>query len=321
MKKKTVVLSIFLLIIIIIIYIIFISNNKNDISELFIVKDINDVKKVLLIDNKDSLLLEKNIENNTWVLNNKYPVTNKAINKLEQTLAEVKINKPVRKEITDSVSSELLNKGTVIQIFNKRNKIIKEWIIGEYEESSEGTYILDKNIKKPYIVNIPGLENDLNYRYNTNSLYWIKAEVFAYQPNEILEIGIKYTDNPKKSFTIKIKGEEAEIYLSENNYKLKSINYNKVGSYLSYFMNVKFSSFYNESQRDSVFSNKPNFIINVKDIYKREKNVKLYKIKNNKNQVQYNPFKLNAIINDEDLVVVKYVDIDLILKDPEYFIK
>ena len=44
----------------------------------------------------------------------------------------------------------------------------------------------------------------------------------------------------------------------------------------------------------------------------------VYKIKKPDNT--YDPFKLYAVINNEDLVVVNYVDIDLILKEPKYFV-
>ncbi len=120
-----------------------------------------------------------------------------------QALSEIKIHTPVKKEIKDSVIKDIEKTAKEIIVFNHKNKILKNWKIGRYDKNIEGTYIMAKNNENPFVVNIPGLENNLHNRYNINTLYWINPELFSYQPHEIKELSIKNTFNTNKSFKFK----------------------------------------------------------------------------------------------------------------------
>jgi hypothetical protein len=103
--------------------------------------------------------------------------------------------------------------------------------------------------------------------------------------------------------------------------RIKQIDKKKVGSYLSYFMNVKFSSILNLQKEsiDSIFSVEPDYTIRVEDIYNRIKNVDLKLIRDSSDKTTYDLNNVYAIINNEDLVKVKFIEIDLLLKDIDYF--
>lgn len=294
-------------------------NNDESNMALFAVKDTSDIAFVKLTDGENAVILQKQASNE-WIVNQKYPANKKAIFKLMQCLTETKVEKPVPKNTMDSVikSKDSFKK---IELFNKRNKIIKSWLLGPYNKQLNGTIILQSESDKAYIVNIPGLVNNLHYRYESNSIYWIKSEIFSYQPHEIKSISVNYHNNKKKSFKISISKEDVSIHTENDILMNKQIDKKKVGSYLSYFMNVKFSSILNLQKEsiDSIFSVEPDYTIRVEDIYNRIKNVDLKLIRNSDNKTTYDLNNVYAIINNEDLVKVKFIEIDLLLKDIDYF--
>ena len=322
MKNRKTLIPIILILHIPVVWFIFFNKSGEDTSEMFIIKDTSDVYQISIKKDMQIVNVKKIKNSNKWFVNDKYEANDKSVKRLMQALKEVKINRPVKKEKLDSVLNVLNEKGTSVQIYDKNDNILKNWLIGPYEEPANGTYMMSKDLKQPFIVNIPGLENDLNKRYNINSIYWIKAELFSYQPADIKRIELLYNNELSKSFKLEIDNDKAELFSLNPETQLQNINYNKVGSYLSYFMNVKFSSFYNlkNKKKDSLLNTGPEYTIILKDKYDNTKNVKLFLIKDTEYPNKFDINKMNAVINDEDLVVVKYYDIDLILKDISYFI-
>ncbi len=321
MSKKKKILIVFISILLPLYLTIFRNNEDPKISNNFIVDDVSDVSSVVIKKDNRIISLKKNSDN--WYINNKYEVNKPALKKLKQALTETKIDKPVPKDKKDSILNILNSNRKTISIFNNKGEQIKTLYISDYDKVNKATYANTDKEETPYIISIPGLEDDLNQRYNSYSLYWINPEIFTYKPHEIKEIEIQYSNKKKTSFKIEIEKENPRVFSYSENKYLSNININKVGSYLSYFMNVKFSDFNTLSKlkTDSLKNTKANFTIIVKDINDIQKKVELYKIKDLKNPNKYDFNKLYAIINNEDIVIVKYFDFDLILKDISYFKK
>lgn len=293
--------------------------NENITSELFTVKDTSDISKIVITQQGKKVKITK--DDNSWTVDDKYPANKKAIKKSFLCLTESKISKPVVKAKEDSIISEIKNNGKIVTIYNSDNKLIKKLFIGSYLKN-EGTYMMNPAVRTPFIVNVPGVVNDLNYRYNINPVYWLNPLIFSYKPDNIKEISVHYADSLKHSFKLEIFPDKAKLIDLSDNVPIPDINLKKVGSYLSYFMNVKFSSETNDTEKlkNDLLQTVPLAEITVKDINDITKNVKLYKIKHSETG-DFDLNKLYAIINNEDIVIVKYIDFDLILKDIKYFQK
>jgi hypothetical protein len=224
--------------------------------------------------------------------------------------------------LVDSVYQVIKTKGRSVEILNKKNKILLAFLTAEYENTQPGTFMCEMQDQTPYIVNIPGLENNINNRFSLRYISWIEPLIFSYTPGEIKEIQLTNSSQPSQSFRLIINGSEAELIRIVDNSEVPSVNPRKVGNYLSYFMNVKFSDMdpANYTKIDSLLKLDPYSVITVKTVTDRVKSVKLYKIPDPDNPSGYNLNKLNALINDEDLVTLTWFDIDLLLKDIDYFI-
>jgi hypothetical protein len=315
---------------VVIVYILFFTRPNAVASDMFIIDRINDVTTVRLERGSDLIIVNLTGLNSgnasafasafaSAIINDKYPANPKSIKKLRQVLTEVKIHKPIPKNEVESVREELKLSGTRVSVYDEKDKLIKKWYLGSYEKDQNGSYMIEEKSREPYIVHIPGLEDNLNERYNTNILYWIRPEIFTYQPQDIREITVQYKDTPQRSFKLVIGKDDAKLTGIGSEHETGPLDHKRIGSFLSYFMNVKFSGFSSKLQKDSILAEDPDYLIDVTDAASRKKSVKLFRIQKEDNT--YDPFKLFALINNEDLVIVNYTDIDLILKEPEYFIQ
>lgn len=295
--------------------------NINNTSELFILKDTTDILKIIISKDSANVIISRNNKKKKWTLDNRYPANKKNVKKLFQALTEVKISKPVINSKKDSLIKNIKKNGKIIKVYNFNNKLIKEIKTGNYIKQLEGTYMYNPKANSIFIVNIPGLENNLNLRYNINPVYWLKPEIFSYNPNDIKEITLNYPDAISKSFKLIILKDTANLMYLHDNKHVKHLNLSKAGSFLSYFMNVKFSPDTSNTQvlKKELFKRIPYAEITVTDKYQHTKNVKLFKIKNNTKPETYDLNKLYAILNNNYIVTVKYIDFDLILKDINYF--
>ena len=134
---------------------------------------------------------------------------------------------------------------------------------------------------------------------------------------------VEYSSAPEHSFRLNIDGSTAHLFQISENKEITPLNNQKIGNYLSYFMNVKFSDIdlADQSQINALFKKKPQYTISVKDINNKLKTVKLFTIPDKNDSTAIDINKMNALINDEDIVTVTYFDMDLLLKDIDYFIK
>ncbi len=299
----------------------FFKSPKENISKKFSVIDISEINSIIITKKNKRIDVSKKEKSDKWFINGKYEANNNSLKKLFQALSETRITKYVSKNKSDSIYNFIKNSEREIAVFNKANDTLLDISIADFKTGVGGTYGLFGNEKKPYVISIPGLENNLNKRYNLHPLYWINPEIFKYQPHEIKQVEIIYSEKSKASYKIEINPDKPKIFSYTNQKFLNDININKVGSYLTYFMNVKFSDFniLNLEKSDSLKTLEPDYTIFVKDIYDISKKVELFKIKISENPKKYDINKMYAIINEEDIVVVKYFDIDLILKDISYF--
>ena len=164
------------------------SCKNDDLSEMFIIKDTSSIQKVIIEQGSKTLTIEREESDKRWMINDKYPATEKSIRKLMQTFIGLKIDKTVPSENIDSVIKAIESNGRTVSIYGRRDKAFKIFKTGAFDVTVGGTYMLEWEKNIPCVVNIPGLENDLNNRFSLQYIYWIKPLVFSYGPGKIKEI-------------------------------------------------------------------------------------------------------------------------------------
>jgi hypothetical protein len=318
-RKKRFYIYILLIFAVILTVFIVIKPKNEQLSDKFNIKNAEDINTIEIVHQTDTLTIKKIDNSSEWMINNKYPADSDAIKKLFRCLTESKINKPASKEQNDSVLNKIYSEQKTVSVFNRKNRLLKKWHLAPYTDNENGTYMISDNEIQAYEISIPGLVKDLNYKYNSNLTYWINPLIFSYKPSEINSIIIRFADTTFESFRIENIQQSPNIFSLTTNKTIENTDENKIKNYLSYFMDVKFSSY--KQINDSILNTTADFQVIVNDIKNQTKTVKLYKIKDHTAAGGYDINRLYATINDEDIVIVKYFDIDLILKEINYFIK
>jgi len=301
---------------------IFISSCKNDEkANKFILNDTAEISKIEIYTLTDTSTFTKS--DNKWVINNQFTPLPKALYYLFRIVQNVDIKVPVAKEKSDSIINTINKKNKNIVFYNERGEVIKSWQIGDYNEIEDATFAIANNTDKVYLVNVPGIINDLDKNIPAEEYYWISAYIFDYKPHEIVKIEVSYPLNISKSFVLEI-NEDGTSILTSNSMKYinDELESKAIGAYISYFTAVKFDSFLNnftKNKKDSLQRQKAFCIINITDKKNISQNLKGYFRQNPEDTSKQDINTYNAVINNKEFVTVNFFDTDLLMKTAEYF--
>jgi hypothetical protein len=294
----------------------------------FAIKDPGKVTKIVMEDKYRTLVLKKN--DNEWIVNNKYTVRPSAIRFFLETLSRIKIKSPVSEvKFTEDLKNSDSNI-VEVQVFN-RVKRLKKYKVFKLSTNQYGNYMRIGGNSKPYIVNLPGYSGNVGSFYITYENFWRSYTIFQYYPDEIASIKVEHISKSGLSFLItQDSSNRYNLYSLPDQTSINEFDSAAVARYLTYFNNVKFDSWIlemNQEKRDSLFSSDPQYIISLTDTQGKLFYIKIFPIliedqetQSGRNQI-YDLNRVYSQVNENKYpVVFKYVVIDPILKDINYFL-
>jgi hypothetical protein len=248
----------------------------------FEVEDTSSITKIHMTDNNGKeILLEKKKEGG-WKLNEKYLARTDAVKNLLTCIKELKVRQPVANSAIENVSKQLATSATKVEIYSGE-KLVKKYFVGTDTQDGLGTYMLltdletGENSSRPFIMFIPGFNGFLSIRYFMDEDLWRDRTVFAFYPDEISSISIKYTRIPDSSFTISL-DEKNNISLSDSKgIAVTDFDTLKAKRYITYYTNINYEALNNDlrkSFKDSALAKGAVHIITL-----RERNGKVHIVK------------------------------------------
>ncbi|MFC2137748.1 hypothetical protein ACFLTE_06200 [Bacteroidota bacterium] len=318
-----------ILLILLTIIVIFTGCNSNTLIEAekeFVVKDTSKVTTIIIKNSNSEIILKK--YNNVWKVNS-YIANKDYVNYLLKILNRIQIHSKIASDKTNSVKN-IIDSAFVEIIIYKNRKIINNYIVSPHPVN-EFCYALSKNNNQVYSLFIPGYEYSLFPIFNTSVSHWRNKTLIGLFPGEIKSIALENNFHHDYSFKINVKGKrEYELeHLTSKNKKVHNINTEKIERYISYFNQVEFTSQIERRVNyiyDSLQQKKPgyNIIINTEDSFIQLKTYPIF-IKDQVNilgdSINIDPDNLFATTNiDSNVYLMKYTDIDPIIKKLEYFI-
>jgi hypothetical protein len=191
---------------------------------------------------KDFVILEKKTSNE-WMVNNKHVASKYQINNLLKTLRQMRVKKPVSKNLINQVVKDFALNSQKVEIY-ENGKLSKVFYVGNNTIDEMGTYFYMEKAKEPYVCHIPGFNGFLNTRFYTSENDWRTTSVFSSKADEIKYIDVTWINMPTQSFHIdntdKTPTISSENKVIENN---KSINLNQLKAYLNLWENLSFEGF------------------------------------------------------------------------------
>ena len=211
------------------------------------------------------------------------------------------------------------------------------YYVGSDTQDGLGTYMLlsdpatGENSTMPFIMFIPGFNGFLSVRYFMDEDLWRDRTVFAFYPDEISSISVKYIRFPDSSFTVSL-SDKNEISLADSKGKnIADFDTLKMKRYITYYTNIQYEALNNDlrqTYKDSIFAKGPLHIIELKDRKGKTHSLKTFAKPGNPNKLntvtnkpdEEDLERMFALINDEkDLALIQYYVFGKLFQGVNYF--
>lgn len=265
------------------------------------------------------LSLEKEGEN--WLINGKIETRKRGILFILRVLQEIKIKSPVSAELFES---EITGKGIVpvrVKVYEKR-KLLKTFLVYKTRSNTYGNIMKIKEGSKPFIVCLPGYKGDIGSGFTLNELFWQPYTVFNILPSEIASVNFENLSDTASSFSIVNKNDHYVI--SGITRDMAGWDSTLVTRYLSYFSWIPFESWafeIGEEEKKMVESQQPLYRITVNITGGIKTVLTLWERMTGENNTKTKDSDrlLGKTQNRDELFIMRYFDIDPLLKKRSYF--
>jgi len=321
-KKNQVTIIIFVLLLVIaLIYYFSSSRGTLNVHETdFIIHDTSSVDKIKVTNPTSSFLLSK--IGNDWYYNEKSLANPSLIGICFRIMMQIQIKSVVSKEKVSDLVANIQKNGSLVIISGNNRPIKQYWI---YADSlNHQIYMMMTKLNRPYLVSLPSFQGNFAGIFKTHKRNWRDKSLLHFTPNEISNIEVEQSDSPAKSFELSI-SEPLKYSIKHLNSNTKiSFHTEAVDAYLLCFKYLKVEGF--EEKTDSIIQllEKQKPLYRVKIINNKGVSVSFDSYQIEKSIGNIKNFDLNycyLIINGSEVAIAKYVDIDPITRDIDFFSK
>lgn len=289
-------------------------------NKVFYVENTDRISRILISGEKKSVELYRSQDG--WHVNGEYPVRPGAMDFLLSTIRNIRIKSPVSDILYSDIIENKSTRHIEVQVYKKRRLVQSFHIYLNMDEEYPG--IMQKSERtKPFTMHLPGYDTDPCLHFVPESKFWMPLTVFDLRPERISEIHMHYFESPDSSFSLVRHGGEIKI-ISEEHPGVAADTMAAV-RYFSYFTWVPMQEWvYDIAQerKDSIVDGKRYFSLEV--------------ITGDPDTLELSTYTMmrregDSLVNDtdrlwgslnrgEDLFIVRYYDLDPLIKGPSYFI-
>jgi hypothetical protein len=278
-----------------------------------------EITKIEFSEGGRKLALEKEGEN--WLMNGKIETRKTGILFILRILKEIKIKSPVSAELFET---EITGKGIVpvkVKVFEKK-KLIKTFLVYKTRSNSYGNIMRIKEKSDPFIVCIPGYEGEIGSGFTLNELFWQPYTLFNLMPSEISSVNFENLADTSSSFSII--NYNRHFVLSGQTKELTGWDSTLISRYLSYFAWIPFESWaleISEQDKKVIELQQPLYRITVSTTAGKKTVLTLWEkitVEDDKDAKDKDRL-FGKTQNRDELFIMRYFDIDPILKKRSYF--
>jgi hypothetical protein len=318
---KKIFLRVILLLVAIVLLLMILFNNRSPFgrnNNSFSTEPKNEITKIEFSQQGKKLTLEK--EKGNWLINGKFESRKSGILFIDRVLKRMEIKSPVSPDIFEK---EIVKKGVVpvrVRVFEKR-KLINSFLVYKTPGNIYGNIMKMKEGAKPFIVSVPGFGSDIGSAFTTNEFFWQPYIIFNQLPSEIASVTFENLSDTSSSFSIV--NINNNYILSDLKHELPGWNSSLVERYLSYFTWIPFESWdfaIGDEAKKLLDDQSPLYRITVKVTGGREIILRLWQRMSDNDDHKIDSDRVLGKIQDiDEIFIVRYFDIDPIIKRREYF--
>ncbi len=284
-------------------------------SSVFAVTDTMSISTIRLSDGISELAIVR--QGNGWNVNNVLHARSKAVKALLNVIANLEVSSPVSKSMLPDVLNNFTYNALLVTV-ESLDGVLKEYKITENDSLRIGSFAMLIGDNTPYVVRIAGYDGRISKLFPLDYRFWRDNTLFSYRLADILSVEIEYTLHPENSFAYQFFGITDMKIKQLSSHKILNIEKNTARNFLLNFSALPYQLIDKQQSKhiyDSLILQKPFCEIRVKNIENKTKTVKTYQMPDTKNLGKININFMYAIIQDDtEPVIVKYVDLDPIMK-------
>ena len=297
----------------------------------FAIEDTSIIDKVFMVDKQNNkLLLER--KNGEWIVNNKFPARQDAINTLLETFHGMEVKYPVPRSAHNNVVKQLSAKSVKVEVYSGDN-LIKTYYVGGPTPDHVGTYMLLDKSSVPMVVYIPGFNGYLTPRFYVYEKMWRAPRIFKYNYTDIYSVTVEHPMEPGKSFKVINENNTYKLIRLKDNQEIPDFDTIEVKLFIGKFKNVNYDIALTQiapHERDSIINSTPKYIFTVEDKNHNKRVIKTYLKKNDfegpkaqiPDQPEYDVDNMYGWIpQDSLLVIVQYFVFDNLIRSVDDFMK
>ncbi len=205
-----------------------------------------------------------------------------------------------------------------VKVYESR-KLLNDFLVYKTRSNIYGNIMKNNERAKPFIVYVPGYDGDIGSAFTMNELYWQPYTIFNLLPSEIASVSFENLSDEASSFSILKSGDGYLLTDGEN--ALDGWDTGLIRRYLSYFTFIPFEAWaldLSEAEKEKILSREPAYRITVKTSGGKNTVLSLWERVNGDGTMDSDRLYGRTGTTDE-IFVVRYFDIDPILKKREYF--
>jgi hypothetical protein len=272
------------------------------------------LSKIILQSHNGRVVLEE--KKGYWYLNGREEARKTAIDLLLAVIEDMEPKSPVSEGTVDLLKNKLAGSPVSVKIFSG-NRQLRSFTVSHYNDVSYGSIFRKK--RTALLFYLPGYDLDAGSVFIADKKYWRPFTIFKLMPSEIKGLSVNYPSDADKSFSIL--NDKGRVSMGD----IISFDTVSVKRYLSYFVNVPFESI-NTSLRpaevNNITSSTPFVSISVTSIGGDIHVLKGWKrSSDDKNGGTPDTDRLWGQLDNGNLFVMRYFDIDPLLKKRSYFQK
>jgi hypothetical protein len=289
----------------------------------FAIKDTNLIAGVEITGRGGQVMLVR--REGTWRVNGSTPVRKDRMMGMLVLLSRLEVLSPVSRSRAEEVSRQLQKDGKSVIITLNRGTDRAYFVF--HDTTSDATYMVMKDADIPFRMGVRGFkQRDLAALYATDERYWRDNLLLHYLPEQIEYISLQNNRDPSRTFHLarnEAGGFDMSIGTMPGDWFTPVAS--KLDQYLGYFYGVRFDAYADPGQDMPLkyeYRDEPDYVLDLRSTKGSRTNLRLFPVFTD-DAAGNKKMDLNVLyakIDDWDgMVVLKYLEIDPLLKDPVYF--
>ena len=288
---------------------------KNE--SLFSVNAGDEIRRIEFSGEGSKLVLQK--RDNSWMVNGTHEARKSGISFIIRVLTEISIQSPLSEEVFSKVRTEN-GKGPVkVKVYSDK-RLLRSFYVYKTAANRYGNVMQRTLRSKPFIVSIPGFDGEIGSAFTLNELFWEPYTVFNLLPSEIASVTLENVSEPSESFMITNK--HGFYNLSASGKQLAGWDTSQVKRYLSYFTWIPFEKWAFEltpEETAKIVMQDPVYRISVMKSDGSPATLVMWERADDGTGKKDTDRLWAKYGNNSILYIVRYFDIDPLLKKRSYF--